>query len=936
MLKNEIYHRDYVAFMNSILLAGYACEVPKSELCGQPGHIWYLPHHGVYHPRKPNKIRVVFDCSAKFDGVSINDVLLQGPDLTHSFIGVLTRFRKEDIAFMGDIEAMFHQVKVPKEQQDYLRFLWWPDGDVDSDLKEYRMTVHTFGTISSPSIANYALKASAHKSEGKYDSDVAYTIYRNFYVDDCLKSLQDEKSAVTLISQLRSACAEGGFNLTKFTSNSKHVLSSLPPEHCSKDIQAIDLSCDDIPMERALGMQVHIQSDSFKFSVDLPEKPATRRGILSTMSSLYDPLGLVSPVLLPAKKILQDLCKDKSLDWDDHVEKSCCDSWNRWLCELDLLKDLEVRRCLKPPAFGNVVSCQLHIFSDASVTGYGCAAYIRLCNEENIHTALVMGKARLAPLKVITIPRLELTAATTAVKIGTFLQKELDMDIDSTTYYTDSTTVLHYITNERNRYPVFVTNRVKLIRDYTDPQQWKYVYSQSNPADIASRGTTCAKFLKSSLWFDGPPFLRCFEKDWPQQPCIASNETSETVAMTMMKSVVAGTLASSEEDTVCKLLQHYSSWHRLQRAVAIYRRFFAFLQYKAQTVKVSNLTFVPLTVQEVSRAREAILRFVQHQEYKSEMNLLLKAADERGRAQNVSRSSPLYKLNPVIRDGFLCVGGRLRRAEISEDMKHPIILPQKNHVSMLIIRDTHDRLGHVGRNHVLSALRAKYWITRANSAIRSVMNKCVFCRRFKTPTSTQMMSDLPACRVTPAGPFTYTGIDFFGPHVVKEGRKCVKRYGVLFTCLSSRAVHIETANSLDTSSFINSLRRFIARRGPVQEIFCDNGTNFVGGARELKESLDQLDQEKVHSDMLHKEINFSFNPPSASHMGGAWERLIRSVRSILNPMLHEFGSYLDDELYRTLLCEIEAILNSRPLTTVSGDPDDLHPPHSKSHPHDEA
>ena len=205
---------------------------------------------------------------------------------------------------------------------------------------------------------------------------MAYTIERCFYVDDCLKSVKDDESAVKLISQLQSACAEGGFNLTKFTSNSKQVLSALPPEHRSKEVQSIDMSRNDIPMERALGMQWHIQSDSFKFSVDLPEKPVTRRGILSTVSSLYDPLGIVSPVLLPAKKILQDLCKDKSLDWDDLVEQSCCDSWKRWLGVLEMLRDLEVRRCLKPLSFGNVASCQLHVFSDASVTGYGCAAYI--------------------------------------------------------------------------------------------------------------------------------------------------------------------------------------------------------------------------------------------------------------------------------------------------------------------------------------------------------------------------------------------------------------------------------------------------------------------------------------------------------------------------------------------------------------------------------
>ena len=203
-------------------------------------------------------------------------------------------------------------------------------------------------------------------------------------------------------------------------------------------------------MERALGMQWDIMMDSFKFSVDLPRKPATRRGILSTMSSLYNPLGLVSPVLLPAKKILQDLCKDKSLDWDDEVDTEHRANWERWLQELESLRGLNIRRCIKPPAFGNVISKQLHIFSDASTTGYGCSAYLRLWDDlDNIHTSLLIGKARLAPLKTLTIPKLELTAAATSIKIGQFLLSELDFSIDSVTYYTDSTTVLHYICNER-------------------------------------------------------------------------------------------------------------------------------------------------------------------------------------------------------------------------------------------------------------------------------------------------------------------------------------------------------------------------------------------------------------------------------------------------------------------------------------------------------
>ncbi|XP_071088920.1 uncharacterized protein [Haliotis cracherodii] len=392
MLASETYHRDYTVFINNLLEKGFAYPVPDDELSASADNVWYLPHHGIYHPRKPEKIRVVFDCSARYEGSSLNDRLLQGPDLTNSLIGVLTRFRTEPVAFMSDVEAMFYQVKVPVSQHDHLRFLWWPEGNLDTDFKEYRMAVHIFGAVSSPSISNFALKHTASKAEEKYGILVAETIRKNFYVDDCLKAAKDEDTAVSLVQDLVSACADGGFRLTKFTSNSRNLLKSIPTDDHSKELQSRDLDYDDLPIERALGMRWYVNSDMFGFSVELPDKPVTRRGILSTVSSLYDPLGMVSPVILPAKKILQDLCTDQSLDWDDDIPSELACEWKKWLSELDLMKTLNIPRCVKPFDFGEVTSAQLHVFSDASTRGYGCVVYLRLCDKsENIHVAFLMG-----------------------------------------------------------------------------------------------------------------------------------------------------------------------------------------------------------------------------------------------------------------------------------------------------------------------------------------------------------------------------------------------------------------------------------------------------------------------------------------------------------------------------------------------------------------
>ena len=209
--------------------------------------------------------------------------------------------------------------------------------------------------------------------------------------------------------------------------------------------------------------------------------------------------------------------------------------------------------------------------------------------------------------------------------------------------------------------------------------------------------------------------------------------------------------------------------------------------------------------------------------------------------------------------------------------------------------------------------------------MRQVISKCVFCRRNYSKPGEQKMADLPRDRISPVPPFTYTGVDYFGPFLIKEGRKELKRYGALFTCLVSRAVHIEVASTLESSSFIQALRRFLARRGPVREIRSDNGTNFVGARKELLQAIDEMDHEEIRVKLQKENIDWVFNPPAANHMGGAWERQIKSTRKILTGLMDEYGHCLNEESFRTLMCEVEAIINSRPLTTVSGEPDDLEP-----------
>ncbi|XP_071811288.1 uncharacterized protein [Apostichopus japonicus] len=286
------YRAEYEAFMKDLLSERYAERVPQEEIVGTNGGINYIPHHGVYHPKK---LRVVFDCSARFKGQCLNQYLLQ--DLTNTLIGVLCRFGHEPVAFMCDIKAMFHQFSVNPEHRDFLRFLWWENGDLQSDPVEYRMRVHLFGATSSPGCANFGLKQSAIDHEKEYGSDVGDFIRHNFYVDDGLKSVATEDEAAHLINRSKLLCQLIGLKLHKFTSNSTKVMGTHPPEEHSKGVKDLNVMYNSRNIERALGVYWCVESDTFQFRISLQDKPLTRRGILSIVSSVYDPLGFLAPVV---------------------------------------------------------------------------------------------------------------------------------------------------------------------------------------------------------------------------------------------------------------------------------------------------------------------------------------------------------------------------------------------------------------------------------------------------------------------------------------------------------------------------------------------------------------------------------------------------------------------------------------------------------------
>jgi hypothetical protein len=901
-LRKDAKKKDhFFTFMQKIIENGHAEEAPEIH---ENKERWYLPLFGVYHPKKPDQIRCVFDAAAKYNGISLNDVLLTGPDLTNSLLGILLRFRQEPVAIVADIQQMFHNFKVREDHRDYLRFLWHKNNDIECELIEYRMCVHVFGNSSSPAVATYALRRIAEEAREEYGDDMTEFVTKNFYVDDGLISTSCSHEAQDLIKRTQEALQNvGNLRLHKIASNSKEVMESLPSDDLAKEIRDLDLDAATLPTQRSLGISWDLSDDTFTFKVNADEKPTTRRGMLSTVNSLYDPLGFVCPVTIQGKLFLRELSGNSN--WDDAISDELSQRWQEWKQSLSSLNQLKVQRCYFPTPSSDASKTELHIFSDASEKAIAAVVYLKAVYADNVHVQFIIGKAKVAPTHAVTIPRLELCAALLAVELFELVYDQTSISFDSVTFHSDSKVVLGYLNNRTRRFHTYVANRIHRILSSTKPSQWTYVHTATNPADIATR-TIVASQLLNSTWLRGPTFLSDSTKtEYPPFELVEPDQDKEL-----------------RKDTAvcCKKLsfgvhrfERFSSWNGLTKAISL-------LQHVAK----SHCESTPeddTSSDRITTAEIFVLQKLQQEVYASEVDAI-----EKG--NKLKKTSPLYPLNPILDENkLLRVGGRLTNARILNTEKNPIIIPGSSHIARLIIRKYHESIQHQGRHLTEGAVRsAGFWIVGGKRAISSLIHQCVSCRKGRAKPQEQKMGDLPSDRLQPGPPFTSVGVDTFGPWSVaarrtRGGWSNSKRWAILFSCLTTRAVHIEVVEELSSSSFINALRRFTSLRGPVKVFRSDRGTNFVGAAQLLNMNCINVEDDVIRSYLDTCKASWIFNVPHASHMGGAWERMIGIARRILDNMINNCTRPLSHEVLTTFMAEVCGIMNSRPLIAVSSDPD---------------
>ncbi|XP_058817813.1 uncharacterized protein LOC131681120 [Topomyia yanbarensis] len=875
ILKDPVIGESVVRQLSEYQAKGYIHKATPEELEeADPRRTWYLPLGVVLNPKKPSKIRIFCDAAAKVDGISLNTMLLKGPDLLNSLLTVLFGFRERRVALCADLKEMFHQVKIRREDRHAQRMLWRDDPSMEPTV--YLIDVATFGAACSPCSSQHVKNRNAEEHAQEFPA-AADAIIRKHYVDDYLDSADSE------------------------------VLARVGEDDpASEKCIQMDKNCS---MERVLGMYWKPEEDVFTFSTTLAietNRP-TKRQALQVVMSPFDPAGLLCFFLVHGKILIQEVWRAKT-EWDQPIPLELNEKWTRWTALFQYLNQIRVPRCYFPEhSIKEVVSLQLHIFVDASEEAYACVAYLRAEFPGSvIRVALVGGKAKVAPLKTLSIPRLKLNGAVIGVRLRKAIINGHTLKIDKTVMWTDSKTVLAWINADHRRYRQFVSCRVGETLSKSDAAKWRYVPSKMNPADLATKwGVRGPCFSANSPWF-GEFFLGVPETQWPSEINAAEETTDEELRPCLVHSeVILKSVINWDR---------FSNWTRLQRAVAYVLRYRKILQQRSRNEAPPA---GPITQQELALAESTIYRLIQSEMYPDEIAILTTKEDHKKmRRQKLERTSKIRKLSPYMDDtGIIRSDSRIPEASFAAyDTRFPIILPKEHVVTRMLLEWYHRTFLHANGETVVNEVRQRFYVSTLRTIVRQIARECVMCKANKAVPVIPRMAPLPVARVKAfERPFSYVGIDYFGPIAVRVNRSTAKRWIALFTCLTTRAIHLEVVHTLTTESCKQAIRRFVGRRGSPAEIRSDQGTNFVGANNELRKEMIAIDGQLAES-FTNTNTRWIFNPPAAPHMGGAWERLVRSVKVSLAAM---YTSRIpNEETLATLVIEAESVVNSRPLTFI--------------------
>ncbi|XP_054279079.1 uncharacterized protein LOC128997465 [Macrosteles quadrilineatus] len=765
------------------------------------------------------KIRVVFNASAATSsGLSLNHILHSGPKLHNDIPAIIMGFRQHRIVFTCDIRQMFRNIWIHPEDRNFQLIYW--RYDVSQPIQVYKLTTVTYGMASSPFLANRVVQQLIADESSNHPL-AANALRSQIYVDDALLGANTEEEALALQDDVIRLMSKGGFQLRKWISNCQNILNAIPSDHHGVPLQFFsekESSCN------VLGIKWLPEIDSFSYTVTIPNLPLTKRAVLSAIAQLFDPMGWITPPLFWAKAFMQVLWT-KGLKWDDPLPSELSSQWISFLRELPSIAEIQIPRHVDTYQAKNI---QIHGFCDASESGYCASVILRVEKEDHgVTTNLLIAKSRVAPLKRLSLPRLELCGAHLLSKLIQYCVSCLStyLTINEVFVWSDSTITLSWIHTPAYRLKTFVSNRVAEIQETSTPIVWSHITSEQNPADCGSRGLLPSLLANHPLWWTGPDWLKLSQSLWPT----TSFKLSCSHSLPDIKPVQPTALQTTTLPQL-ELLTRFSSWKKLRHVTAYVLRFInrcrTKISLKYFKPESSTLQDVPLTtssrlsLQEINKATVYILHLVQQESFSNEISALQKGQ---------TPSLPLQRLLPFLdKDGLLRVGGRLSNAYLNFNSKHPILLPKQHFVTNLIIDYYHILFLHCGPQSLQSLISQRYWILSARSKIRNRIFRCLRCYRIKPKVTAPLMADLPASRVLPSRAFESSAVDFAGPFNVKlypvRRLQHIKVYLCLFICMTTKAIHLEVVTDLTADAFLASLTRFISRRGLVQilSVLLDN------------------------------------------------------------------------------------------------------------------
>jgi len=683
-----------------------------------------------------------------------------------------------------------------------------------------------------------------------------------------------------MAKKAKAIFADCKMNLREYFTHIPSILEQFPEEdRLGKDIGKV------------LGLMWDTPNDTIRMSFTTStEQPPTRRSVLSSLSTVFDPLGLTSPAILPAKLKFQQLCVTTH-QWDSPLPEKEAAEWatvqHAWLDQT-----IAIPRLVLPSGYTDL---QLHVFYDASHHTFAIAIYLRAETSEGAQSRLIFSKGRLKPPKAVatyTIPRLELLAILAGTRGKAYVEKELRRPILATHYWSDSRIALSWVQSPTPK-PQFEQCRLLEIRR-DSAATFHFVRTDQNPADFATRGQTPSALRDNTMWWNGPSWLNNHPSEWPDELSFipSSSESEKTCAFVVQH---AETTKLGPEPFIDA--RGFSSLPRLIRHTIWVLRFLSLL--RPSSPKVSR--HGPFTACDYLKARHILIQL-----------------DQRHFLANLTSHPTIINY-----DGLICIKTRLTYCNGEDGMAHLVLLARHSWLTRLIVLDIHHRLKHAGPDWTLTKFLPSYWMPKAKRTVTHILSSCLNCKRLKTqPFARPEMPPLPGMRVRPARSFEYVGLDFLGPIACRpDGHQDIqptriKSWVLIIACLVTRALYLEPTWDQSAPTFINVLRRFFARRGRPRRIISDNAPTFIQSSKALYILSGEAN---TIPHLASQGTRWDFIPFFSPWMGATYERLIGLVKNCLYRTIGR-RIFVNDEL-STLLAEIEASVNSRPISWVSDSAD---------------